>query len=69
MDTKSLKKDKNTNVINIPMNGGAQDTGTNTAGSGASNSGKSDSLPNISSSDYNNNFPALAGSMFNIAEV
>ena len=69
MDTKSLKKDKNTNVINIPMNGGAQDTGANNAGSGASNSGKSDSLPNISSSDYNNNFPALAGSMFNIAEV
>jgi len=68
LDTNSLKKDKNTNVITVPFNGGQGDGAGNT-GSGAATGGSSDSLPTISSSDVNNNFPALAGSMFNLAEV
>ena len=68
LDTNSLKKDKNTNVITVPFNGGQGDGAGNT-GSSAATGGSSDSLPTISSSDVNNNFPALAGSMFNLAEV
>ena len=68
VDVNKLKKENNTNVINIPL-GGGEGGGNNNAGSSSVPSGSSDSLPNISSSDFNNNFPALAGSIYNIAEV
>ena len=68
VDVNKLKKENNTNVINIPL-GGGEGGGNNNAGSSPASSGSSDSLPNISSSDFNNNFPALAGSIYNIAEV
>ena len=54
------------NVVNVPL----PNSNTNAGGEGGASpaGGSSDTLPNIRSSDNSNTFPALANSMFNLAE-
>ena len=54
------------NIVNIPL----PNSNTNAGGEGGARpaGGSSDTLPNIKSSDNSNTFPALANSMFNLAE-
>ena len=66
-DVASLQFSEDSNITTIPFNtGGMGEDGGGVAGPSG---GSSDSIPNINSSDNINNFPALAGSIFNIAEV
>ena len=63
----NLVYSEDSNVVNIPLpnsntNAGGEGGGAKPAG------GSSDTLPNIRSSDNSNTFPALANSMFNLAE-
>jgi len=63
----NLVYSEDSNVVNIPLpnsntNAGGEGGGAKPAG------GSADTLPNIRSSDNSNTFPALANSMFNLAE-
>ena len=65
----SLQFSEDANIINIPFNAGGNQGGGDNGGVAGPSGGNSDNLPNINSSDNINNFPALAGSIYNIAEV
>ena len=62
----NLVYSEDSNIINVPL----ANSNTNAGGEGGASAagGSSDTIPNIRSSDNLNTFPALAGSMFNIAE-
>ena len=65
----SLQFSEDANIINIPFNAGGNQGGGDNGGVAGPSGGNSDNLPSINSSDNINNFPALAGSIYNIAEV
>ena len=62
----NLVYSEDSNIINVPL----ANSNTNAGGEGGASpaGGSADNIPNIRSSDNLNTFPALAGSMFNIAE-
>ena len=62
----NLVYSEDSNIVNVPL----ANSNTNAGGEGGSSpaGGSADILPNIRSSDNSNTLPALAGSMFNIAD-
>ena len=67
-DVSSLQFSEDANIVTVPFDAGAMG-GDDDGGVPGPAGGSSDNLPIISSSDNSNNFPALAGSLYNIAEV
>ena len=62
----NLVYSEDSNIVNVPL----ANSNTNAGGEGGSSpaGGSADIIPNIKSSDNSNTLPALAGSMFNIAD-
>ena len=62
----NLVYSEDSNIVNVPL----ANSNTNAGGEGGSSpaGGSADIIPNIRSSDNSNSLPALAGSMFNIAD-
>ena len=62
----NLVYSEESNIVNVPL----ANSNTNAGGEGGASpaGGSADIIPNIRSSDNSNTFPALAGSMFNIAD-
>ena len=56
------------NIIDMRTGANAGGGNNDTGGLASPSGGQSDYLPSIKSSDNSNNFPALANSMFNLAE-
>ena len=67
-DVSSLQFSEDANILTVPFGAGGMG-GDDDGGVPSPAGGSSDNLPTISSSDNSNNFPALAGSLYNIAEV
>ena len=67
-DVSSLQFSEDANIVTVPFSAGGMG-GDDDGGVPGPAGGSSDNLPIISSSDNSNNFPALAGSLYNIAEV
>ena len=67
-DVSSLQFSEDANILTVPFSAGGMG-GDDDGGVPSPAGGSSDNLPTISSSDNSNNFPALAGSLYNIAEV
>ena len=67
-DVSSLQFSEDANIVTVPFGAGGMG-GDDDGGVPSPAGGSSDNLPSISSSDNSNNFPALAGSLYNIAEV
>ena len=67
-DVSSLQFSEDANIVTVPFGAGGMG-GDDDGGVPGPAGGSSDNLPIISSSDNSNNFPALAGSLYNIAEV
>tara|TARA_B100001778_G_scaffold18260_1_gene13720 strand:+ start:1717 stop:3246 length:1530 start_codon:yes stop_codon:yes gene_type:complete len=65
-DVSQLRFTEDQNIVTFPLAAGGQGGDTGGEGNGKPAPGSSDSIPSIRSNDFANNFPALAGSMYNV---